>query len=262
MSDITTEVSHRRTTDGANANSLRSFTQQVALKTMQLGQVTLDLYAQGQLIHPALSPLCDELLAFEKQMMPAAHIEVIEEKAAVSGPTTQPPPSETVVPRTEEPAVTLAHCPQCQTVVGSGKKFCTVCGFRLVPQEFVPQTELPGEQIPTTPETWVPTNPITTMPPAALISPPSQTDPSSTNGKCVACGLVLQPGSAFCTNCGQPVMQTEQQPLASSIDSPLPLSNPAVVASPIAKYCENCGRGLPAEISVCPDCKGTLFDPA
>lgn len=54
---------------GATGVDLRLLLQQVTWKTVELGQVVLALYADGRLAHEAIAPICEELLALERQMM-------------------------------------------------------------------------------------------------------------------------------------------------------------------------------------------------
>lgn len=104
---------------------LRRLLQQVTLKTVELGQVVFALYAEGHLAHEAIAPICEELLALEKQMMSAPEKPpvTIEEQTAVIMPEPVALPPETAVsPPTPSIPVTPFHCPQCQSVVVPGKK--------------------------------------------------------------------------------------------------------------------------------------------
>jgi predicted amidophosphoribosyltransferase len=100
-------------------------------------------------------------------------------------------------------------------------------------------------------------------------TPPS---PPAINNLCPTCGTVLQPYAAFCTHCGHPLGEQPIAPAGLSKDAtppglqlmsdtlPPPLP-PAAPTGPVTQFCQNCGKGLPADIAICPDCSGTEFDP-
>jgi predicted amidophosphoribosyltransferase len=250
---------------------LRSMIQEAMLKTTQLGQIVLDLYAQGQLTHAAITPLCEELLALEKQILPAPLLpnETAGNEATVSPSppvmATEPPQAQTQP--TPEPAPSATHCPDCHTPITPGKKFCTKCGHRLNP------VGEPATPTPATPPMVTPAVAIQTPDPLPFVSPVPMTPPLSTTGSyntCVTCGTELMPNAAFCTNCGQPIGPGGQQPVYSpppiqaTAYPPVSYSQgaPSVSAGPITKFCQNCGKGLTAEVTVCPECRGSQFVPA
>jgi hypothetical protein len=266
------------------ASDLRPFLQNITLKTVQLGQVALELYAKGELHHAAIVPLCEELLAAEKTLLlpptplpappaetvapiePIEAVEVVafveaaeEEATAVSPPALSPPPTiETPAPTAPVLTDEAAHCPQCQSPVAPGKKFCTTCGFRLIPADPPPPPIIPEAPAP------MPEISLTT-PPAALPETPAPdpTPPDLTNEQCPTCGAELVEGAAFCIGCGQPLGSTPPlpvEPLPSPPPMPGSFAPPPV--GPIAKYCQNCGKGVTEETAVCSECGSTEFDPA
>lgn len=269
---------------GATGVDLRLLLQQVTRKTVELGQVVLALYADGRLAHEAIAPICEELLALEKQMMsaPEEPLAVIEEQTAVIVPEFVPAPSETAVspPPPSIPA-TPSHCPQCHSVVAPGKKFCTTCGFRLIPAAELVSSPPPTSYAPDMPPTTYPTvietpggdptvSSARAVPPPMVIEAPIQE--ATIPGKCITCGVELMPEAVFCTNCGQPIgpsqappnIQSDSFPPASSFAGSDPITQPdwaiSMPVGPVAKYCENCGKGLTADVSICPECGGSKFD--
>ncbi|MCZ7674195.1 MAG: hypothetical protein M5U34_47240 [Chloroflexi bacterium] len=130
----TTDVQEVNVPNGlAATDNLRPFIQQLSLKTMQLGQLVLDLYAQGQLTHTAIAPLCDDLLALEKTWPTASVASDKPVETATAVPT--PDPAAPHLP--EEPAVIPApvplpaptHCPQCHVELAPGKNSAPHAGF-------------------------------------------------------------------------------------------------------------------------------------
>lgn len=208
----------------------------------------------------------------------------IEEQTAVIMPEPVALPPETAVsPPTPSIPVTPFHCPQCQSVVVPGKKFCTTCGFRLTPaEELVPpppsNLSIP-EASPSTYPTVIETpgvapivSPSVVVPPPIVMEAPIQA--VSMPGKCIICGVDLMPEAVFCTNCGQPIGPTHAPPLAppdslpsvSSFTGSVLITQPdwsiSMPVGPVAKYCENCGKGLTADVTICPECSSSRFDPA
>lgn len=268
---------------------LRLLVQQVTLKTVELGQTVLALYSDGHLAHEAIAPICEELLALEKQMMPAPEeTPALEEQTAVITPEPIALPPETAVSPPPPPIpAPSSHCPQCQSAVAPGKKFCTTCGFRLIPAEALVPPPPPNPSVPEAPPSTFPTvvatpggAPIVSssvaVPPPTAVETPLQAAPMP--GKCITCGAELVPEAAFCTNCGQSIGPSQALPIAPSITQPDlpssassftgsdPITQPdwsgSMPAGPVAKYCENCGKGLPADVTICPECSGSRFDAA
>lgn len=238
MSETTADSQPADVPNDSTTDSLRPFIHQISLKTMQLGQVVLDLYAQGQLKHPAIVSLCDELLTLEKTAS----------ASLPAKPDADPTPENPSVP---------TQCPQCHTSLIPGRKFCTTCGLSLA------SMVTPATSPPTTDET-----------PDNLFSP---TTPTATNDLCPICSTILQPNAVFCTHCGhslggQPLGRQSLaptgastwatppglQPIADTMPPPLPAS---ASTEPISQFCQNCGKGLPADIAVCPDCGSIELDP-
>ncbi len=237
--------------------------QQMATKLVMLGQATMQAYAAGELDHPSLLPLCMEIVSLEPQLFPSK----TEMDDPAPSPVVAPVPSESVSlpepapvlkPRLPEPEIAPAlnkgtptlvthytpppsapvlTCQQCGTPLVSGRKFCTRCGASVMP--------------------------------TGAITPANQSQPSTatpTKFKCTSCNEVVPPDALFCTNCGYQLRPQNpgvpvSRPLAPTVvmSPPIPTAGiiPSSVGTPsssITQYCNNCGLGLPATVTVCPDC--------
>ncbi len=241
---------------------LRSLLQEMMQKTVQLSQATLALYAQGEVAHTALAPLCEELLAMEQSLL-------MQPEPPIADPLPLPPAKTAVAAPTEPaPPPPLTHCPQCHTAVAPGKKFCTNCGLRLIPPEPSSAATIPTPKVTTSAET--PYSAPYIAPPPASIAPTSTPGTLAAHpaGNCPTCGVELIPNAAFCTNCGQPLAASGHPPVpppATQAPYAAPtVPHPFFPAAPlptIAKYCQNCGKGVSAEVMVCTECGGRMFDP-
>lgn len=80
--------------------------------------------------------------------------------------------------------ITPAPCPNCGSPAQPGAAFCDNCGASLQPAPAPP-----------------PASPAPLQPPPATDIPPASPAPVGT-GNCPSCGQVVQPGAAFCDNCG------------------------------------------------------------
>lgn len=111
----------------------------------------------------------------------------------------------------------------------------------------------------------------------APASAPDEPPPAEL-GFCTNCGATLRSGRRFCHRCGASVAEMAAAPPVSPVDAVLPLpvatvpreewptivsdppryvvgNAPAVPAAPeMARFCNNCGLGLGADVTVCPDC--------
>lgn len=233
--------------------------QEMATKLLLLGQATMQAYAKGELAHPLLLPLCEEIRQLEKQNVlrneqtestatPDTIKPVVPDSVAVSEPPPPEPqmmdpemsfvtPLPTVVaqftPPTPDPVITCHHCGAPLT---AGRKFCTQCGASVIP-----------------------TGTITPAPPDHLMTPPV------TPLKCPSCHEAVAPDMLFCTNCGYQLqaakslepMARPQIPTPPSLTPIITATTPQVVPPApglITQYCNNCGLGLPATMTVCPEC--------
>jgi hypothetical protein len=80
---------------------------------------------------------------------------------------------------------------------------------------------------------------------------------------CINCGEKLRPGKRFCHRCGAPVSEMLSESVGERPGpAVVPAEAPAVYApaappsssTEIVRFCNNCGLGLAAGITVCPDC--------
>lgn len=143
----------------------------------------------------------------------------------------------------------LPGCPNCREEVQPGKKFCTNCGFKLDTQED------PAPKVPMLPEEEAQPDPVV---PELVIE----------QLICAHCASPIRSDAKFCTSCGQPVLQANEDVEDTMIDGhasaipPVPETPvPPISAAPVNpdKFCDNCGRGLPEEAAICPDCGGNKF---
>lgn len=242
---------------------LRPLLQEMMQKTVQLGQVTLALYTQGEVSHAALASLCEELLAMEQSLL-------IQPEKSTADPLPAPPvETAAAAPAQPAPPPPLTHCPQCHTAVAPGKKFCTNCGLRLIPPNPATAATIPTPTVAT--PTATPHSAPFIAPPPSFTAPASAAGAWATHpaGNCPTCGVQLMPNAAFCTNCGHP-LAADNQPLIPPPATHVPYAAepasqppfPAAPLSAIAKYCQKCGKGVSAEVMVCTECGGRTFDPA
>jgi predicted amidophosphoribosyltransferase len=98
-------------------------------------------------------------------------------------------------------AVTVARpvCSSCGAEGDSDSAFCTECGTKL------------NAQLPKVAEAF-PALVAAASPPNAVEAGPAMPSPAAS---CTSCGSSLQPGTTFCTNCGQPVGASRPSALTS-----------------------------------------------
>ena len=95
---------------------------------------------------------------------------------------------------------TRSVCSACGAQVAPGSVFCTSCGQRMAQPAVIEETA----PSPTKAET-APVAP-TVVSPLAVDAPPlpAVASASSSSAICKSCGARLEPGTGFCTTCGQP----------------------------------------------------------
>jgi hypothetical protein len=112
-------------------------------------------------------------------------------------------------------AVTMTRpvCSSCGALAGPDSAFCTECGHQL---ELVPLVEAGSVSI------------------AAAPAPLKTETLTQAPATCTSCGSKLEPGSGFCTNCGQPVASSSaitSEPLTTAAHpGVLQVPEPAVAA--------------------------------
>jgi RNA polymerase subunit RPABC4/transcription elongation factor Spt4 len=260
---------------------LHQLVQQMVQQSIELAQATLLLRRQGVLTHDTLFPLCDELLQLEQKLRALPAGQPQSATAAVQPAPVSPgiaaPAQEAVNPASQ--AVSAPTCPRCGAVLRPNKPFCSTCGFRLPAGDALPDDASPGGMSaaatappalaappvgpvspPVAPPPIIPA--VLSAPVPAGVSPAGAPAPAAA-GHCTQCGNLLQEDALFCTYCGQPLTAMAVAPSftapppAAVVSSPMVA--PPVAAGPVTQYCDNCGRGLTADTTVCPDCGGTAF---
>ena len=237
--------------------SLQNLIQQIAQKSIELGYLALRLHRQGELAHDALTPLCQELWQLEQKLStqqtptPEPPMSTMAESSAVA-----PSPDQDIsaAPGPEPSSISASdpgECPNCSAAIRPGKKFCSACGTSFV--EVAPATaEAALMPTPAPPELAPPSAPIETVAP--------QPGPAAVQDICPSCQNPLQPDARFCTFCGEPI--GDDSTFTSAVAPPPSVISPVVPSAadgPITQFCDNCGRGMPANATTCPDCGGTEF---
>ncbi|PKO23347.1 MAG: hypothetical protein CVU38_04610 [Chloroflexi bacterium HGW-Chloroflexi-1] len=255
-----------------------------------LSQAALTAYRAGEIAHPQLVSICQQIDALNEQIgQREARIEQIRaEKLAT------PPVIQAGVP-----------CPSCKQLIPDGAAFCPVCGYK------IPKAP-PAEA--TCPSCGSP------IPAAAQFCPScgARKAPAPQTIRCAGCGAELPATAIFCPDCGarvgaaapyappsppatptpvpvaaapavvapvvpeEPVVSEEvevtpgpEPEVALPFDEPaevvapvtpeaaLPSDEPAEVVAPVAsevaseprtKLCSSCQAELPIEAIFCPDC--------
>jgi hypothetical protein len=122
----------------------------IQTKTMEIGQLALQLQRSGALADPAVAALAEEISAMEAQVqqqqekvsaIKAEQWQATEEPVAAAVPPVAPMPSAPVETSAGEPpippvapaapATDTVTCPNCHTEVRSTVTFCAECGTRL-----------------------------------------------------------------------------------------------------------------------------------
>jgi predicted amidophosphoribosyltransferase len=172
-------------------------------------------------------------------------------------------------PQAETPAAAPAGgaviCPSCGAGNVPGEAFCDFCGSPLeapepaveqaVPtEEAAPELVAPEEMAP---EEAAPEVPVVVEPPAAPPAGPT----------CPACGEEVQPGEAFCANCGaslaqppippEPVAEAEPEAVPeppAEVEAAPEEVTPAAPAEAVAVTCPACGSEVEAGDAFCSAC--------
>lgn len=173
-----------------------------------LGQAALTAYRAGEIAHPQLVSVCQQVDALNEQIAQReARIEQIRaEKLAT--------------PLVAAPAVqTGAPCPSCKQMIPEGAAFCPVCGYK------VPKAP-PAEAV--CPSCGSP------IPAAAQFCPGcgARKAPAPQTIRCTGCGTELPATALFCPDCGTRVgAAASATPPATPM--PLPVTTAPVVVAPI-----------------------------
>ena len=163
-----------------------------------LSQAALTAYRAGEIAHPQLVSICQQIDALNEQIgQREARIKQIHAEKLATPPVV-PPAVQVGVP-----------CPSCKQLIPEGAAFCPVCGYK------IPKAAAPAGSV--CPSCGNP------MLPGAQFCPHcgARRAPAPQTIRCTGCGAELPAIAVFCPNCGTRV---------SAIASPAPSSPPATPA--------------------------------
>ncbi len=170
----------------------------------------------------------------------------------------------------------MAICPNCGNQTGEGAIFCDQCGTRLPGSEAPTPTggsvlcptcnapNVPGEAFcdycgsplaaPVPASEAVPPP----APAAGVTAPPAgEPAPGVTGLTCPVCGAQVQPGEAFCPDCGASLAQAPipPEPVPEVVPPPVVEAPPPPPAAPV---CPVCGAEVEAGDAFCSNCGAAL----
>src|SRR5713101_991832 len=168
-------------------STIDGLTRQANTQSTNLIDKALELFTTGQLMQSELLPICQELVSLRQQINDAQielkQIQATQPPAAatagqVEGPVTYPPTMPMSIPYT--PAESSGDLP---------------------PTIFAPPPDI-GPLTISSMETVM-------MGAGTAGSPATPAMPQSASQTCPACQTAIQPGHAFCSNCGTPVQNSD-----------------------------------------------------
>ena len=189
-------------------NTIDGLTRQANTQSNNLIDKALELFTAGQLIQSELLPICQELVSLRQQINDAQtelkQIQASQPPAAattgqVEGPVTYPPTMPVSMPYT--PAESSGDLPP------------TI--YALPPPGYQSYLEsVGGGDVTAPPPPDIESLTISSMETVmmgkdAAGSPATPAVPQSTSQTCPACRTEIQPGHAFCPNCGTPVQNSD-----------------------------------------------------
>lgn len=178
----------------------------------------------------------------------------------------QPVPNEQVdEPVSVQPAAEQNRC-SCGAVLAEGTAFCTACGKPVAAQsdtfEDIQSVSEPVNE---------PVSEPVSESDSESDSEPVNTQPEPDTNRCIRCGAVLLPGSAFCTACGYPVSHVHDRyedihsSSAPAPDYTVKCSNCGETLEPGTAFCTACGTPVgnggqtqQPDYKVCPRCGSTV----
>jgi len=174
-----------------------------------LGQAALTAYRAGEIAHPQLVSICQQVDALNEQIAQReARIEQIRAEKLATPPVAAPAVQAGV------------PCPSCKQLIPSGAAFCPVCGYK------IPKAP-PAEA--TCPSCGSP------IPAAAQFCPGcgARKAPAPQTIRCMGCGAELPATAVFCPDCGIRVgAAASGTPPATP--TPLPVAAAPAVVAPAA----------------------------
>jgi len=203
--------------------TIDGLTRQINLQNNTLIDKAMELFTTGQLFQSELLPICQELANLKQQLNDAQiELKLIQ--------TSQPPAaaSQPEGPVTYPPTMPAGSMPFTPPLEGSGELLPTV--YAPPPPGYHPYLDSTGG------DTTVPPPPpglesltissmeTVIMDTGAPTSLPTSAAPESEKQTCPACRAEIQPGHAFCHNCGMPVQNSD------ALHLPTVRANPADLA--------------------------------
>lgn len=190
---------------------------QVQVQMDALGQAALAAYRSGEVVHPQLVAIGQQIDALAEQI--AQHEARIEQIRAEKLAPPLPP-----IPPTSGPAI---PCPNCGQRIPAEARFCPACGHKIPPPAPAGAVCAScGSPVPPAAE-FCPTCGAR----RASVPPPSPPPPPQTI-RCPGCGAELPAVAVFCPDCGTRV--------GAAAPPPMPAPVPPPVAAPI----------IPAELAI------------
>lgn len=187
-----------------------------------LGQSTLAAYRAGEITHPQLGNICQQIDAFNEQIgQREARIEQIRAEKLAIPPVAAPAP------------LTGVPCPSCKQLIPEGAAFCPLCGYKIPKAPPAAESVCPSCGNPMLPETLFCPNC------GARRAQALQTI------RCTGCGAELPAIAVFCPDCGTRVGAAA--PLAPPAP---PALIPAVVAPAVVAPATPEELGITAALEV------------
>jgi hypothetical protein len=188
-------------------NTLDGLTRQANTQSNNLIDKALELFTAGQLTQSELLPICQELTSLRQQIndaqMELKQIQASQPPAAattgqVEGPVTYPPTMPMSIPYT--PAESSGDLPP------------TI--YAPPPPGYQSYLESVGGDVTAPPPPYIGPLTISSMETVMMgtdkaSSPATPAVPQAANQTCPACRTEIQPGHAFCSNCGTPVQNSD-----------------------------------------------------
>ncbi len=189
-------------------STIDGLTRQANTQSTNLIDKALELFTTGQLMQSELLPICQELVSFRQQINDAQielkQIQATQPPAAatagqVEGPVTYPPTMPMSIPYT--PAESSGDLPP--TIFAPPPP-----GYQSY-LESVGGSDVTAPPPPDIGPLTISSMETVMMGAGTAGSPATPAMPQSASQTCPACQTAIQPGHAFCSNCGTPVQNSD-----------------------------------------------------